>query len=78
MSINKGGRPRGYVMSQATKDMISTSNAGNENKFRKTVSINGTTYPSILEASRALNIARGTVTNRINSTNTLWEKWTYL
>lgn len=76
--INKGGRPKGYIMSQKTKDMISVANKGNVNRIRKAVSINGVKYSSILEASKQLNIARGTLTNRINSNNTMWKDWCYL
>ena len=78
MSVNKGGRPKGYIMSQKTKDMISVANKGNKSRIRKAVSINGVKYKSILEASKMLDLARGTLTNRINSNNTMWQDWFYL
>lgn len=48
-----------------------------EKAFRRPVIIEGTTYPSIKEASDMLNIGRSTIAFRINSTTAQWKNYSY-
>ena len=78
MIMSKVGRPSGYVVTDATKALISAAQKGNRNKLRKAVSVDDNKYSSITEAAEQLKIAKSTVYNRLKSTNTMWENWFYL
>lgn len=76
--MSKRGRPVGFKMTQASKDMIGDSSRGKTPVNRRMVSINTVVYASITDASKALNIKHMTIYFRLNSKSERFKEWFYL
>ena len=76
--MSKPGRPKGYVMSQSSKDMIAAARKGEFAKNRVACVIDGVKYDSIKDAANAIGIHRSTIRARLISNSAKWASWTFL
>lgn len=78
MSKNPVGRPTGYKMSQASKDLVGATSKGRIPVNRRKVSIDGVVYESTKLASTTLNLAPATIRYRILSDSKSFEQWHFV
>ena len=79
--INDKGTISVINKSEFIKGFHKTPNSGNNKpklKLRKKVSIDGTIYNSLKEASEKFGIPSNTVTRRCNPKNKKWKNWFYI
>jgi hypothetical protein len=76
--MSKVGRPRGYVVSEITRRMISDASQGRIPPNRRKISIAGVVYDSIRAASLANNLPPATLRHRVLSNSERFKDWIYV